>query len=148
MKKPTRFGMAVHSFIFNKDFSKILLVERNKEKRERGGFSWGIVGGGMKLGEYSIEGAIREINEEIGVKFNKPDLKLLFVKELPYYKNVVHSVLFVYGAILDEKTKITLNEESDDYKWFGINNLPENRVVEDDIISISKIAKEKFGLIA
>lgn len=137
--------MAVHSFIFNKDFSKILLIKRNKEKREKFGFSWGVVGGGMELGEYSIDGAIREIREEIGVRLKKSDLRLLFVKEIPCYRHVVHSALFVYGAILDENAKITINEESDDYQWFSLNNLPEDRIKEDDIVSMAKIAKEKFG---
>jgi len=145
MEKPTRFGMAVHTFIFNKDFSKILLLKRNEEKVGKFNFTWGIVGGGMELGEYSIDGAIREISEEIGIKLKRSELKLLEVKELPNYRNVVHSVLFVYAAMLDEKTKITINEESDDYKWFSLDNLPEDRIKEDNILEITKIAKEKFG---
>jgi ADP-ribose pyrophosphatase YjhB (NUDIX family) len=144
IEKPTRFGMAVHTFIFNKDFSKILLVKRNEEKVGKHGFAWGIVGGGMELGEYSIDGAMREISEEIGIKLKRPDMRLLLVKELPNYRNVVHSVLFVYAAMLDEKTKITINDESEEYRWFSLDNLPEDRVKEDDIISLAKLAKEKF----
>jgi hypothetical protein len=34
MEKPTRFGLGVFVCIFNRDFSKILLLKRNEEKRK------------------------------------------------------------------------------------------------------------------
>ena len=144
MEKPTRFGIGVFVFIFNKDFSKVLLIKRNKEKREKYGFAWGTVGGKLELGEHSIDGAIREAREEIGVELKKSAVKMLEVKELPNFTKTVHGFAFSYGAILDENTKITLNKESDDYKWFNMNYLPEDRIKEDDLVFIAKAAKEKF----
>jgi 8-oxo-dGTP pyrophosphatase MutT (NUDIX family) len=145
MEKPTRFGVGVFVFIFNKDFSKVLLIKRNEEKRNKYGFTWGTTGGKLEFGEYSIDGAIREVKEEIGFELKKSAIKRLGIRELPNFTNVVHGFAFDYGAILDEKAKITLNEESDDYQWFNLDNLPEDRIKHDNIVSMAKIAKEKFG---
>jgi len=117
----------------------------NEEKRNKYGFAWGTPGGKLEFGEYSIDGAIREVQEEIGIELKKSALKLLEVKELPHFTDTFHGFAFKYGVILDEKAKIAINGESDDCKWFDINNLPEDRIKEDDIFSMTKIAKEKLG---
>jgi ADP-ribose pyrophosphatase YjhB (NUDIX family) len=144
MEKLTRFGIGVFLFIFNKDFSKILLVRRNLEKRDKYGFAWGTVGGVLEFREYSIDGAIREAKEEIGVEFKKSEVKLMEVNELPHFTKEVHGIAFKYASVLDEKTKITINEESDGYQWFSLDNLPEDRTLDDDILAIAKIAKRRF----
>jgi 8-oxo-dGTP diphosphatase len=144
MAKPEKFGMAVFVFVFNKDFSKILLVKRNEEKKRKYGFYWGTVGGKIELGEFSDDGIIREAEEEIGVNLDKDKIRMLFVKEFPNFLNIVHSVIFFYGAVIDEHQKITINEESDGYQWFDVNKLPEDRSPDDDISYILKVAKEKF----
>ena len=145
MEKPARFGVGVFVFIFNKEFSKILLIRRNAEKRKKYGFSWGTPGGKLELGEYSIDGAVREIGEETGINLDKKSVKLLEMIELPNFTNDVHGFAFKYGAIADEKVKVRLNKESDGHKWFSINNLPEDRIIHDNIPEMAKIAKEKFG---
>jgi len=144
MAKPEKFGMAVFAFVFNKDFSKILLVKRNEEKKKKYGFYWGTVGGKIELGEFSDEGIIREAGEEIGVKLEKDKIRMLFVKELPNFMNIAHCVFFMYGAVIDEHEKIILNDESDEYRWFDVDKLPEDRSPDDDIPYILKVAKEKF----
>jgi len=144
MGKPTRFGVGVFVFIFNKNFSKVLLIKRNKEKRDKYGFAWGTPGGKLEMGEHTIDGAIREAREEIGVQLKKDAVKLLEMHELPNFTSDVHGFAFKYGAIIDEKTKTTINEESDDCQWFSLNDLPKDRTLDDDILKMAKIAKEKF----
>jgi len=144
MEKPIRFGIGVFVFIFNKDFSKVLLIKRNETKRNKYGFTWGTPGGVLEFREYSIDGAIRETMEETGVQLKRSAVKQLEIKELPNFRDAVHGFAFKYGAILDEKTKITINEESEGYQWFDLNNLPEDRTLDDDILAMAKIAKEKF----
>lgn len=145
MESQKRFGMGVFLYVFNKDFSKILLVKRNKEKRDKYGFDWGTPGGKLEFGEYSIDGAIREAREEIGIKLKKSSVKQLGLRELPHFTERVHGFAFDYAAILDEKTKITLNDEADEYKWFSLDNLPKSRIKDDDFAAITELAKEKFG---
>jgi len=144
MGKPLRFGHGVFLFIFNRNFSKILLIKRNKEKRDKFGFTWGTVGGKLEFREFTIDGAIREAKEEIGIKFKRADLKKLKVRELPNFTDNCHGFSFDYAAILDEKAKIETNEESDGYRWFSLDNLPKDRMPEDNLVAITKLAKKVF----
>jgi 8-oxo-dGTP pyrophosphatase MutT (NUDIX family) len=140
--KILNFGMATFACIFNRDFSKVLLLKRNEEKRKKYGFDWGIVGGKIELGEYSHEAIRREIKEEIGINLPKEKLKLLWVKEVPDWFNIAHVAFFIYSAVIDERTKITINKEADEYAWFDVNSLPESRSADDNIQEIIEIAKK------
>ena len=131
--------------IFNKDFSKILLIKRNQQKREKYGIHWANIGGKVEFGELSIDACIREANEEAGLKLNKSDLKLVLVKETPRPSITGIIYHFFYVINLPETIKITLNEESDEYAWFDINKLPE-KMPNDNIPEIIRLAKAKQTL--
>lgn len=144
MSKIDKFGMATFAGIFNKDFSKILLIKRNKKKREKYGFDWAIVGGKIEFGEHSSDAILREIKEETGIDFLKKDISLLYVKEVPNWFNIAHVVFFLYGAVVDEKIPIVLNDEAEEYAWFDVYNLPESRS-DDNIIEMRTLAKKQFN---
>lgn len=142
-KETKKFGMAVFACIFNPDLSKVLLIKRNAEKREKYGFDWAIVGGKIELGEYSQDALIREIKEELGLELAKDKVKLAFVKEDPNFMNRSHTAFFIYVAILEENANIVLNPEAEEYKWCNIDNLPTKRS-DDDILAIRERARELF----
>ncbi len=139
-----KFGMATFACIFNKDFSKVLLIKRNEEKRKKFGFDLAIIGGKIELGEHSHEALMREIEEEIGVKIPLEDLSLLYVKEDPHWFDIAHVAFFMYGAVLDEAAKIILNDEAEEFAWFDMDNLPENRS-DDDIHKMRDYAIKLFS---
>ena len=146
MENNKRFGVGILAWIFNPDFSKILLLKRNKEKREKYGFDWGGIGGKLEFGEFSKDAILREIREEIGIKLDESKLKLLLVKEFPEFTKEVHGFSWFYSYILPENAKIRINEESDEYKWFDIKNLPDSMIdSKEDILKILNIAREKFS---
>jgi len=120
-----RFGLGTILYVFNSDFSKVLLLKLNETKRVRFGADWGNVGGKINIGETSLENCIRESEEEVGIRFKPRDLRLLYVKEIPNFFNKVHAVQFVYGIAIDEQTPINLGQELESYKWFELLNLPE-----------------------
>jgi len=124
LQRLERFGLAVFIFVFNRDFSKILLVKRNKEKRKKYGFDWGIIGGKVEPGESLAEGALRETEEEIGIRFTSEHLKFFEFEERADRIRAYTKLYFYYVAILDEEANITINEESDEFRWFELNNLP------------------------
>jgi ADP-ribose pyrophosphatase YjhB (NUDIX family) len=145
MRETNRFGLGVIVCVFNKQFSKLLLVKRNKEKRRRWGATWGNIGGKIEFGEASLQSAIRELKEETGIKLEPAALKLISVKETPNLFPHWHGAHFVYAAAIDERTKIIVNYESDSYEWFSINKLPHSILDEkSDIIEWRKVAKDKF----
>jgi 8-oxo-dGTP pyrophosphatase MutT (NUDIX family) len=144
-----KFGLGVLIYIFNKDFSKVFLLKRNEEKRKRNKKDWGSVGGRVELGEKLISACLREAKEEIGVDLSPEKIKLIEVRETPFLTDIFHAIHFVYATIIDENQKIILNfnghHESDDYKWFKLDNLPEKTLDDKkEIIEFSKKAKNLF----
>ena len=141
-----KFGLGVIVYVFNSDFSKILLLKRNEEKRNRNKADWGNVGGRVELGEKLIDSCLREAKEEIGLDLNPKNLKLIEVKETPYLTDIFHAIHFVYATILDENEKININHESDGYQWFDISNLPEKTLdTKEDIVKLNQMAKKEFS---
>ena len=130
------FGLGVFICIFNKDFSKILLIKRSNEK------NWGNVGGRVELGEKAADACIREAKEEINVDLK--DLKFISFKETFFPK--VHAIHFVYAAVLDENEPITLNSESEDYGWFGLEDLPDKTLDSKAYLKeVAVAAREEFS---
>jgi ADP-ribose pyrophosphatase YjhB (NUDIX family) len=126
IQRISRFGLGTFAYIFNRDFSKLLMVRRNEEKRQKYGFEWGLVGGKMEPGESIIEGAIREIKEEVGVEFDGKELKFLFFREMLIPERAFTGIQFYFAASIDESTPIVIDDESDGYGWFSVNALPES----------------------
>jgi len=144
-----KFGLGAIVCIFSRDFSKISLLKRNEEKRNKNKADWGNVGGRVELGEKLIDACIREAREEIGVNLNPEKLKLIEVKETPYLTDVFHAIHFVYATIISENDKIILNyngeHESDEYKWFKLTKLPDKTLdKKEEIIEIADKAKKMF----
>lgn len=140
-----KFGLGVFACVFNKNFSKILLVKRNEEKRKKYGAEWGNIGGRIEFGETSLLAGLREIKEEIGLDLNPKKLKLLEIKELPNHHPDLHGIQFIYATSIDEKEKITINDEAEEYRWFSLKNLPDKMFdSRKDIIKWRKKAKDKI----
>ena len=99
---------------------EILLEKRTKSLLEGG--KWGIPGGYMELNETIPEALKREVHEETGWEID--DLKLAFVNSNPDRpgedrQNVDH----IFFATATKKTGEG-DWESDDVKWFKLDNLP------------------------
>jgi len=138
-----KFGLGVLICVFNRDFSKILLLKRNQEKRNKNKADWGYVGGRVEFGEKLSDACIREAKEEIGVILNPEKLKFIEIKESPFLSDVFHAIHFVYATILNENTKIIINNESDEYNWFNIDNLPDKMLdSKEDIARLTILAKK------
>jgi len=136
----TKFCLVSFCCIFNKDMSKILLIKRNKIKREKYGIHWSNIGGKVELDEDALTACIRELKEEADLNLKPEDLTLLFIEEdLKTFKHT-HVVYFAFATLLDEDTKIKINSEAEEYRWFNVSDLPEKRSNEDmdRIISLLK----------
>ncbi len=142
-----RFGLGVFVCVFNKDFSKILLVKRNEEKRKKFGADWGNIGGKIEFGETSAQAGMREIKEEIGLNLNPGKLKLIEIRERPNHFINVHGVQFIYSVSINGKEKIAINDESDEYRWFDAKNLPDKMIdSKKEILGWWKRAADELGI--
>lgn len=147
-----RFGMGTFVCVFNKDYTKIMLLYRNAEKRVKWGADWGNVGGVVEFGETSMQGAIREVFEETGLKLKPEGLKLIAIKETLNFMPHLQAIHIVYSTTIEENTPIKLNAhaktlESESYKWFDVDNLPERMLdPKEDIIKWHNIAKSSYSI--
>jgi ADP-ribose pyrophosphatase YjhB (NUDIX family) len=136
----------VFLFVFNRDFSKLLMIKRNDEKRKKYGFDWGAVGGKVEQGEGVVEAGIRDAMEEIGVDLNQSQLKFLHYEHMKKYDEehpgFIHFSFF-YSVILDESVKIKINDESDGFMWFSVKELPASIIDGERIDTILKQAKAR-----
>jgi ADP-ribose pyrophosphatase YjhB (NUDIX family) len=141
-----KFGLGVLVLIFNKEFSKILLLKRNEEKRKKNNADWGFVGGRVELGEKLLDSCIREVREETNLHLNQNDLILIDIKENPFLTEIHHAIWFIYSIGIEEKEKITLNSESEEYGWFDIEKLPERMIDSlEEAKNLIKKVKETRG---
>jgi ADP-ribose pyrophosphatase YjhB (NUDIX family) len=144
-----KFGLGVIVCIFNRDFSKIFLLKRNKAKRDLNKADWGNPGGRVEWGEKLAEACVREVKEESGIDLDPKQLKLLNIKEITEnpIAPTVHFLQFIYATKIDDQIEeIILNEESDEYKWFNLKELPDKTLdPKEDLIKLSIAAKKKFS---
>ena len=79
---------------------------------------------------------------EIGINLNPKKLKLIEVKETPYLSNIFHAIHFFYAITIDENEKIIINHESDEGRWFDLDDLPKRMLdKKEDIIMILNKAR-------
>lgn len=141
------FGLGTFACVFNRGFTRVLLLKRNAKKRRTWGATWGNVGGKVEFGETSRHACAREIREEIGLAVRPSGLMLLEVMENPRWRPHIHGIWFVYAVSIGERARITLNAEthgpeSDACRWFDIGRLPDGMFdTRSDMARWARLAK-------
>lgn len=72
--RPDDFRLVVFAWILRRD-GRLLMTRRHPD--EVWGGYWECTGGGVQAGETSLQGALRELKEEIGVSFSAAEASLL-----------------------------------------------------------------------
>ncbi len=109
-----QFTLGVFSVIFDTQ-KQILLAHRRDMDL------WDLPGGGMNHGELPNEAAIREAKEETGFDVEIDRLMIVYSKPAPWDSDLGFVFL---GHVIGGKAETS--DESDDVRFFGINELPEN----------------------
>lgn len=78
------YHLVVHVWIVNSD-GLILVSQRHPSKPF--GNLWECVGGSVLAGESSLEGALREVNEEIGISLSPVSGRILRTERREYHKD-------------------------------------------------------------
>jgi 8-oxo-dGTP pyrophosphatase MutT (NUDIX family) len=81
---------------------------------------WNLPGGGVLLGEKPEEGAIRETLEETGAQVR------ILKEGHHYYRPKQGNVVFTYVA--ETSDDVETSDESDDTRWFSLDELPYNLI--------------------
>lgn len=96
-----------------------LLLERRRDSN-----TWGLIGGGVKKSESTIEGMIREIYEELGLRILPAQLRKLQVYGEPgriaafQDGSVWRMVIVVYGLELAKEPELHISPESRELRFF------------------------------
>ena len=133
-------------WVVNND--NMILLQRRAFTKDVNPGMWSVSGGGhIDAGESPVVGTIRELEEEIGIKFKESDMKLLDIVKLPeslpgwinnafYYIYVVHTDKHVsYFSVQPE--------EVEEVKYFSLSEV-ENMVNNEEEIDIDS---SEFDLI-
>ena len=121
------YHLVVHVWIRNNK-GEYLISQRSAD-RPAFPLMWECVGGSVIKGESSIEGAIREVKEEVGLDLEQEAGKLLFSKirgtdvkyECKAYNDIMDVWLFNYSGEVQLETAIT--NEVADCKWMTVSEI-------------------------
>ncbi|MGM9605451.1 MAG: NUDIX domain-containing protein [Faecousia sp.] len=114
-----------------------LLLEKRRDSD-----IWGLVGGGVKKTESSLEGMVREIYEELGVRVSPGQLKKLQVYGEPGRVaafrdgSIWRMVIVVYGLNWEQEPELRISAESKELRFFSrdeIRNI-QIAVTHEDIV--------------
>lgn len=114
---------AVHLILIENN--KILLQRRYNTGYEDGNYS--VVAGHVEENESVIEAMQREALEEIGIRINTDDLKIVHVmqRKAPDRESIEY---FIVCQKYDGKIKIMEEKKCDEIKFFELHNLPKNTI--------------------
>lgn len=114
------YHLVIHAWIRNND-GKYLMSKRSST-RSNCPSMWECVGGSVLKGESSIDGALREIKEEVGLSLSNNDGILLFSKIREYVNEVrFGDILDVYLFHYDGKVLLenATTNEVDEVLWLS-----------------------------
>ena len=114
------YHLVVHIWIKNKKGE--FLISQRAEDRKQNPLKWECVGGSILKDEESLQGAIREVKEEVGIDLNENDGTLVLTKVRKQYcgkkyNDILDVWLYEYNGEVDLKNATT--KEVNQVKWMN-----------------------------
>ncbi len=121
-------------FIVN-DKKEVLLQKRSASKRFNAN-KWAVLAGHVDAYESIEDAALREIKEELGVSFDKRELKTLGKHNLTYY--------YLIKCNLKEEDFVLQKEELSEVKWVPIEEVITRIMKRDDTLVFNEFMLNLF----
>lgn len=102
--------------ISHSDGTYLILRRSNTDVRRPG--DWDLPGGRLDPGETLDAGALREIEEEIGISPSDLLVRYSSCRIIDEAKNNLNYMQLIYSATTDTK-EMTLSDEHDQYEWLS-----------------------------
>lgn len=111
---------------------ELLLVRRGGEPFKG---CWALPGGFMEMDETIEHCAVRELEEETGIRVTEGDLRLIGVYSAPGRDPRGRTVTAAYAVTVDDCTA-TASDDAAEVRWWSLNELPpmafdHNEIVKD-----------------
>ena len=115
------YHLVVHVWIKNSKGE--YLISQRSATRPASPLMWECVGGSVVAGESSLEGALREVKEEVGLDLLPSSGKLLFTKTRRTYHDFMDVWLFQYDGEVSLDNATT--DEVAQIKWMTVPQIRE-----------------------
>ena len=123
------YHLVVHIWIKNKDGK--FLISRRSADRKSYPLSLECQGGSVLKGESSIDGAKREVMEEVGIDLSNIDGKLIFTKMRYHFRDIMDVWLFEYNGEVDLSKATT--KEVCEVMWLSYDEI-KNCLVSGELV--------------
>ena len=129
--KYPRPAVTADCIVITKDTdAKVLLIQRGDDPYKG---CWAFPGGFMNMDETTEQCAIRELEEETGLKVNE-------VHQIGAYSKVDRdprgrTITVAYLAIIDKPISVVGQDDAAKAEWWPINSLPHLAFDHDEIVS-------------
>jgi 8-oxo-dGTP diphosphatase len=100
---------------------KVLLTKRGVEPFR--GY-WDLPGGYLEAGEHPVDGMVREMQEELGIKVHSKELLGIYLDRYGSEQDAAHTMNLYYVAELVAGDPRAADDVSE-FGWFGMDELPE-----------------------
>ncbi len=97
------------------------LISRRSRKKSRNPLKFETVGGAVLKGENSLQAAIRETKEEVGINLDTKRAKLVYSDVRKNLNSILDVYLFEYDGIVDLKSATT--DEVESVGWMTIDEI-------------------------
>ena len=119
--------------IANEKEPKVLLIQRGNEPFKG---QWALPGGFLNMDETTEQCAVRELEEETGLKVTE-------IKQIGAYSKVDRdprgrTITVAYLAIIDKVENVKGLDDAAKAQWFPISNLPKLAFDHEEIIADAK----------
>ena len=126
------FCQYVHTWIMN-DKNEFLIQKRSANKKIYPD-KWSITGGAVDSGETSLQGAIREVKEEIGIDIDKEKMEFM----LSFKRKYGFIEVWLVKQNVNLKDVVLQKEEVAEVKWVTKEKL-ENMIENDEVVGTVNI---------
>ncbi|MFK3734725.1 NUDIX domain-containing protein [Streptomyces sp. NPDC088090] len=104
------------------DDGRVLLIKRGWDPYEG---HWALPGGHVDRGETGLRAAVRELEEETGVRVAEDELHLVGVWDQPVRDPRGRYVTVTYLATVPADTQATAGDDARDARWWPLTDLPQ-----------------------
>lgn len=114
-----KYHLVVNVWIKNSDGK--YLISRRSRKKSRNPLKFETVGGAVLKGENSLQAAIRETKEEVGIDLDTKRAKLVYSDVRKNLNSILDVYLFEYNGIVDLKNATT--DEVESINWMTTDEI-------------------------
>lgn len=138
--RTSKIFVTVDTVIFRKaiDGNELLLIQRKNEPFKG---KWALPGGFVDEHEDLADAAMRELQEETGLKVKSIEQLGAFGK--PGRDPRQHTVSIAYTGFAENDAEATAADDADDAQWFSVKSLPHLAFDHADIVTL---ALQKYKL--